>query len=158
MTSDAAVDVGSQAPEFTLPDQNKQPVSLSSFRGGKNALLVFYPFAFSPICTNELNDIRDELDRFQNGQVQVLAISTDPTFSLKAFADTSGYDFPLLSDFWPHGGLAKTYGVFNGSSGMANRGTFLVDSGGVIRFTEHNEPGQPRDQSRWLAALADVGV
>src|SRR5215813_4793782 len=96
-----AVQTGTQAPEFTLPDQNKQSVALSSFRGQKNVLLVFYPFAFSPVCTNELRQVRDELPRYQNENVQILAVSTDPTFSLKAFAVAEGYEFPLLSDFWP---------------------------------------------------------
>jgi mycoredoxin-dependent peroxiredoxin len=150
------VQPGAQAPDFTLKDQNKQDVSLSSFRGEKNVLLVFYPFAFSPICTNELRAVRDNLAQFQNEAVQILPISTDPTFSLKAFADAEGYEFPLLSDFWPHGGLAQTYGVFNEKSGMANRGTFLIDTSGVVQFSEMNEPGEPRDQGDWVRALAAV--
>lgn len=150
------VQPGAEAPDFTLPDQNKQDVSLSSFRGKKNVLLVFYPFAFSSICTNELRAVRANLAEFQNESVQILAISTDPTFSLKAFADAEGYEFPLLSDFWPHGALAQTYGVFNEKPGMANRGTFLVDTDGVVRFSEMNEPGVPRDQGDWVRALAAV--
>ena len=153
-----AVETGAQAPDFTLKDQNKQDVTLSSFRGAKNVLLVFYPFAFSSICTNELRDIRDNLTRYQNDAVQILAVSTDPTFSLKAFAAAEGYDFPLLSDFWPHGDLAKSYGVFNETPGMANRGTFLIDTGGVVRFSEVNEPGEPRDQDDWLRALEQVSA
>jgi peroxiredoxin (alkyl hydroperoxide reductase subunit C) len=150
------VQPGAEAPDFTLPDQNKQNVSLSSFRGDKNVLLVFYPFAFSSICTNELRAVRDNLARFQNDSVQILAVSTDPTFSLKAFADVEGYEFPLLSDFWPHGALAQTYGVFNEKPGMANRGTFLIDTDGVVQFSEMNEPGEPRDQGDWVRALAAV--
>jgi peroxiredoxin (alkyl hydroperoxide reductase subunit C) len=151
-----AVETGAQAPEFTLKDQNKQDVALSSFRGQKSVLLVFYPFAFSSICTNELRQVRDNLSQYQNDQVQILAVSTDPTFSLKAFADAEGYEFPLLSDFWPHGELATTYGVFNETPGMANRGTFLIDTEGVVRFSEVNAPGEPRDQADWQRALQQL--
>ncbi|HVX42515.1 MAG TPA: peroxiredoxin [Mycobacteriales bacterium] len=149
-----AVEVGAQAPDFTAKDQNKSDVALADFRGRKAVLLVFYPFAFSSICTNELRAVRDQLPRFQNDDVQILAVSTDPTFSLKAFATAEGYEFPLLSDFWPHGELARTYGVFNDASGMANRGTFLIDRDGAVRFSECNEPGVPRDQDDWLEAVA----
>lgn len=151
-----AAEVGTPAPDFTAKDQNKVDVALADFRDKKAVLLVFYPFAFSSICTNELRAVRDQLPKFQNDDVQILAVSTDPTFSLKAFATAEGYEFPLLSDFWPHGELARTYGVFNDGPGMANRGTFLIDRGGVVRFTELNEPGMPRDQGDWLDAVAKL--
>ena|SRR5882724_840344 len=150
------VEVGSQAPDFTLKNQNKEDVTLSSFRGERNVLLVFYPFAFSSICTSELCQVRDDLPHYQNDNVQILAVSTDPTFALKAFADAEKYEFPLLSDFWPHGEVAKTYGVFNEASGMANRGTFVIDKQGVVRFSELNEPGMPRDQEDWQRALEQL--
>jgi len=149
-----APEVGSKAPEFTLKDQDKQEVSLSSFRGEKAVLVVFYPFAFSGICTGELCTVRDDLSTFQNDDVQILAISTDPTFSLKAWATAENYTFPLLSDFWPHGEVAKAYGVFNEGAGMAVRGTFLVDKAGKIAFAQVNQPGEPRDQDAWKAAIA----
>jgi peroxiredoxin (alkyl hydroperoxide reductase subunit C) len=148
-----AVEVGAQAPDFTLKDQNNASIALSSFRGSKNVLLVFYPFAFSGICTSELTQIRDDLSRFQNDEVQVLAISTDPVFSLKAFDDAEKLGYPLLSDFWPHGGVAQAYGVFNQTTGFANRGTFLVDKSGIVRFAEMNQPGERRDQAVWSKAL-----
>ncbi len=150
------VDVGTKAPEFTLKDYNKQDVSLSSFIGKKPVLLVFYPFAFSGICTGELCQVRDDLSRYQNDTVQLLAISTDPVFTLKAWAEKEKYTFPLLSDFWPHGAVAQAYGVFNSVAGFANRGTFLIDAAGVIRFAEMVGPGEARDQARWRAALADL--
>lgn len=153
-----AVEVGSQAPDFTLKDQNGNEVSLSSFRGAKNVLVVFYPFAFSGICTGELCAVRDDLPRYQNDDVQVLGISVDSPFALKAYADKEGYDFPLLADFWPHGAVAQTYGVFNEQVGMAIRGTFLVDRTGVVRFAEQNPPGEARDQSRWQQALAGLSA
>lgn len=157
MSSDAP-QIGDKAPEFTLRDQNKQAVSLSSFRGEKRVLLVFYPFAFSGTCTGELCEVRDDLPTFQNDDVQLLAISTDPVYTLKAWADAENYGFPLLSDFWPHGEVATAYGVFNEKAGMAVRGTFLVERSGEVSFAEVNSPGQARDQAGWKAALERAGV
>jgi mycoredoxin-dependent peroxiredoxin len=147
------VEVGQQAPDFTLRDQNREEVTLSSFRGTKNVLLVFYPFAFSGICSTELCQVRDDLPRFQNDAVQILAISVDSSFALKSYAERDGYEFPLLADFWPHGEAAKAYGVFNDIAGMANRGTFLIDKDGVVRFAEMNAPGEARDQGGWQKAI-----
>ncbi|MGH3980994.1 MAG: peroxiredoxin [Pseudonocardiaceae bacterium] len=149
-----ALEIGSQAPDFTLRDQNNEEVTLSAFRGGKNVLVVFYPLAFSGICTGELCQLRDDLDQFQNADVQVLAISVDSTYTLKAWSEQQRYDFPLLADFWPHGRVAQDYGIFNDKAGIANRGTFLVDTEGAIRFAEMNQPGEPRDQDAWKQALA----
>lgn len=148
------VEVGARAPDFTLSDYDKQPVTLSSFRGTRNVLLVFYPFAFSGICTGELCQVRDELATYENENVQVIGVSVDTPFSLKAWADQQGYTFPLLSDFWPHGSVSRAYGVFDEKSGMANRGTFLVDLAGVVRYARVNEPGEPRDQEEWKRAVA----
>jgi peroxiredoxin len=153
-----AVEVGSQAPDFTLNDYNKQQVSLSSFRGEKPVLLVFYPFAFSGTCQGELCQLRDEFADYESEGVQVLGVSVDTPFSLKAWAEQQGYQFPLLSDFWPHGEVAKTYGVFNEGAGLANRGTFLIDKDGVVRFAEVNQPGEARDQSAWKKAVADLAA
>src|SRR5262245_52732933 len=104
-----AVEVRAPAPDFTLNDYNRQPVTLSSFQDKKNVLLVFYPFAFSGICTGELCQLRDELADYESANVQVLGISVDSTFTLKAWAAHEGYTFPLLSDFWPHGAVAQKY-------------------------------------------------
>ncbi|MGH3146742.1 MAG: peroxiredoxin [Rubrobacter sp.] len=149
-----SLEVGDQAPEWTLKDQNNQERTLAEFRGAKSVLLVFYPLAFSGICTGELDQLRDDLDAFQNADVQVMAISVDSVYTLKAWSERQGYEFPILSDFWPHGRVAQAYGVFNDKTGFANRGTFLVDAGGVIRFVELNGPGEPRDQTVWKQALA----
>src|SRR5512139_272986 len=151
-----AVEVGTKAPDFTLNDYNRQPVTLSSFRGDKSVLLVFYPFAFSGICTGELCQLRDELSEYTDSNVQVVGVSVDTPFSLKAWADQEGYKFPLLSDFWPHGAVATTYGVFNDKAGLANRGTFLIDTEGVVRFAEVNQPGEARDQTAWKRAVASL--
>jgi peroxiredoxin len=150
------VEVGSEAPDFTLNDYNKQPVQLSSFRGDKPVLVVFYPFAFSGICTGELRQLRDEFADYDNKGVQVLGVSVDTPFSLKAWAEKEGYQFPLLSDFWPHGEVAKAYGVFNEQAGLAVRGTFLIDKEGVVRFAEVNAPGEARDQQGWKKAVAEL--
>ncbi len=151
-----APEVGTEAPDFTLKDQNNQEVSLSSFRGARNVLVVFYPFAFSGICTGELCAVRDDLSSFQNADVQILALSVDHPFALKAWSDAQGYEFPLLADFWPHGDVAKSYGVFNDGAGFALRGTFLVDKTGTVKFAEVNGPGEARDQDAWKKALAAV--
>jgi mycoredoxin-dependent peroxiredoxin len=147
--------VGDRAPEFSLPDQDKQVVSLAELRG-KPVLLVFYPFAFSGICTGELCQLRDELTEYTDAGVQVLAISTDPVFSLKAFKAQENLEFPLLSDFWPHGSTAQAYGVFNEKAGMALRGTFLIDAEGVVTFAEVNSPGDARQQQGWKDAVAKL--
>ncbi|GAB3350811.1 peroxiredoxin [Modestobacter lapidis] len=152
-----SLSVGDTAPEFSLPDQDKQVVSLEGLRGAP-VLVVFYPFAFSGICTGELCQLRDELATYTEAGVQVVAISTDPVFSLKAFRAQEGFDFPLLSDFWPHGATAQTYGVFNDKAGMALRGTFLVDAGGTIVFTEVNQPGDARAQAGWKDAVGRLAA
>ncbi|MBV9162554.1 MAG: peroxiredoxin [Pseudonocardiales bacterium] len=148
--------IGDQAPDFTLMDQNNQEWTLSEFRGDRNVLVVFYPVAFSPICTGELCQLRDDLAEFQNSDVQVLAVSVDSGYALKAWSEQEGYDFPLLSDFWPHGKVAQDYGVFHDAEGIANRGTFLVDTDGMIRFAEINQPDEARDQTAWKQALATL--
>ena len=152
-----SISVGDAAPEFSLPDQDKQVVSLSDLRGTP-VLLVFYPFAFSGICTGELCQLRDELATYTDAGVRVLAISTDPVFSLKAWKAQEGFDFPLLSDFWPHGAVAQAYDVFNEKAGMAVRGTFLVDAEGRIAFAEVNGPGDVRAQSGWKDAVAALAA
>ena len=148
------VDVGSKAPEFTLKDYNNEKVSLSSLFAEKPVLLVFYPFAFSGICTGELCQLRDDLSSFEG--VQVVGVSVDTPYSLKVWAEREGYQFPLLSDFWPHGAVAQQYGVFNEKAGMANRGTFLIDQEGVVRFAELNQPGEARNQETWKKAITSL--
>jgi peroxiredoxin len=146
--------VGEVAPDFTLRDQNNEEVTLSSFRGRRAVLLVFYPLAFTGICTGELCAVRDELAAYQNDDVQVLTISVDSPYVHKVWAEREGFDFPLLADFWPHGGIAQQFGVFNEQTGFANRGTFLVDVDGVVRFAECNSPGDGRNPQDWRDAIA----
>jgi peroxiredoxin (alkyl hydroperoxide reductase subunit C) len=152
----APLPVGVEAPDFTLRDQNNEVVTLSSFRGSKAVLLVFYPWAFTSICTGELGQIRDRIDEFANDAVQVLTISIDSSFAHKIFAQRDELNYPLLADFWPHGAVAQAYGVFNSDAGVSNRGTFLIDRDGIIRFSEANEIGVGRDPQAWLDAIASV--
>jgi len=150
------VDVGDPAPAFLLRNQNNQEVTLESFRGRKAVLLVFYPLAFTGTCQGELTTLQRDLPDFENDRVQVLTVSVDSPYAHKIWADREGYTFPLLSDFWPHGEVARAYGVLNESKGYANRGTFLIDAGGVVRFTELSPASQPRDQSAWREAIATL--
>ena len=150
------IEVGQEAPDFTLHDQNNEEVTLSSFRGDQAVLLIFYPLAFTGICTGELCAVRDDLSTFQNSEVQVMTISVDSVFSHKVFSEKEGYEFPLLSDFWPHGAVAQLYGVFNETTGFANRGTFLVDREGIVRFAELNGPGEGRNPDDWRAAIKSL--
>jgi len=149
-----AIQVGQQAPDFALKDQDGQMRRLSDFRGKKHVLLVFYPLAFSGICTAELCQLRDDLPSFENEDTITLAVSVDSPYVLKAFAEREGYRFGLLSDFWPHGEVARAYGVFNEERGFATRGTFIVDKGGIVRHLTVNQPSEPRDPDEYRRALA----
>ncbi|MBK8866709.1 MAG: peroxiredoxin [Dermatophilaceae bacterium] len=155
MTS--ALRVGDRAPDFTLRDQHGVDISLAATQEhAELVVVVFFPFAFSGICTGELREIRDSLEDFQHDGIQVLAISCDPMYALRAWADADGYFFPLLSDFWPHGAVSKDYGVFIDEGGFAGRATFLIDGEGIIRWTEVNPPGLGRDFTTYRAALAEL--
>jgi len=148
--------VGQVAPGFTLKDQHGKDVRLSTYRDVKNVVVVFYPFAFSGICTSELCEIRDNLGAFESDDVQVLAVSCDHMFTQRAWSDAQGYFFPVLSDFWPHGATAQAYGVFQQRSGAALRGTFLIDRAGVVRWTLVNGRSQKRDFGGYHDALKEL--
>jgi peroxiredoxin len=147
--------VGEPAPDFELANQFGEPVRLSSFRG-QNVVLVFYPFAFSGICTGELCEIRDNLAVFEDARATVLAVSVDSKFSLRAYAEKEAYGFDLLADFWPHGAVARTFGVFDEETGMAGRGTFIIDAAGIIRYVVVNPRGQAREFSGYRDVLAGL--
>lgn len=150
--------VGSTAPDFSLTDQLGTRRTLSELVADRPALLVFYPFAFSGICTGELRELRDERERFDNPGVQCVAISCDPMFALRAWDDAEAFFFPLLSDFWPHGQVAQEYGVLEPSGGFARRGTFLVDRDRRVAWTLVNGPGERRDFSGVDAAVAALAA
>ncbi|MBW6436688.1 peroxiredoxin [Actinoplanes hulinensis] len=150
------IELGVPAPDFVLKDQNNQEVRLSDFHGRKAVLLVFYPLAFSRRCHGELTEIQENLPAYVNDHVQVLTVSVDSVYGHKVWAEQERFDFPLLADFWPHGEVARAYGVFDDERGFANRGTFLVDPAGRIAFAEMNGPGEARDQAPWRAALATL--
>ena len=150
------ISVGAEAPDFELRDQHAQSHRLSSYRGQKNVVLVFYPFAFTGVCTGEMDAIRDDVGSLQNDDTQVFAISCDTVASLRVFAEREGLDYPLLSDFWPHGAVASAYGVFNETLGAAERGTFIVDRDGLLRWTVRTALGEARDLGAYQKALAEL--
>jgi len=149
------VAVGDTAPDFELKDQHGQTVRLSDYRG-RAVLVMFVPFAFTGICTGELCEMRDAGADFVNDSVQTLAVTCDSMFSLKEWAAREGVEYPVLSDFWPHGATAQAYGVFNAERGCALRGTFLVDADGVLRWSVVNQLGDARSVGDYRAALASL--
>ncbi len=152
-----SIEIGQEAPDFELKDQDGNAVSLAGLRGDKAVALVFYPFTFTGVCEGELCQLRDDISDFEAAGVQVLAVSCDSPFAQKQWAEQKGYTFPVLSDFWPHGAVAKAYGVFNETLGCANRGTFLIDKRGVIvdSFATDNL-GTPREKIRYEQAIAKL--
>ena len=150
----AGISVGEVAPDFELKDQHGAKVKLSSFKGEKSVVVLFIPFSFTGTCTGELCAIRDDLAAFQNDDVQVIAISCDSPFTQKIFAEQEGYKFPVLSDFWPHGAVAQSYGIFNADLGCALRGTFIIDKQGVIRWSVVNGLGDARNNGDYKSAIA----
>ena len=149
-----SVEVGQAAPEFTLSTQFGEEVSLADFRGEKNVVLMFYPFAFTGTCTGELCAIRDQYVDFVNDDTVVLSVSCDSPYTLKVFAEQESLTHALLSDFWPHGEASKAYGVFLDDKGFSTRGTFIIDKEGVIRWSVVNGPGEARESADYKAALA----
>jgi mycoredoxin-dependent peroxiredoxin len=144
------------APDFDLANQFGERVRLSSFRGLRPVVLVFYPLAFSGTCTTELCELRDNLSLFKDAGVELLGISVDSKATLRAWAEHEGYDFSLLADFWPHGGIATQYGVFNADKGIANRGTFVIGVDGVIHSRFETGPSEARSLDDYRAAIAEV--
>ena len=125
-------DIGATAPDFTLTDQNRNQVSLGDFAGHKT-LVVFIPFPFTGVCTGELCEIRDHFSDIEGFDGKVVAITCDTPFANKAWADQEGFDFPILSDFWPHGAVTQAYGCFDEQLGCATRTTYVLDGDGVVR-------------------------
>jgi mycoredoxin-dependent peroxiredoxin len=149
-----AIEVGQEAPDFELRNQHGEPVRLSSFRGAKNVVLVFYPLAFSGVCSSELSGLRDNFPEVTRDDTELLTVSVDSVYVLRKWSDTEGFQFGLLSDFWPHGGVASLYGVFNADLGIALRGTFIIDKAGVVRWKVVNPIPEARDIAEYQKALA----
>ncbi len=150
-----SVTIGQSAPEFSLVNQRGEAVSLADLRGRK-VVLVFYPFAFSSLCTGELCSLRDRRGEFDDDTV-LLGISVDTKHALRVFAEQEGLGFDLLSDFWPHGEVARAYGVFLEERGMATRATFVIDREGVVRWAVINGPGEVRDPDDYRVAVEALG-
>jgi len=151
------LEAGAEAPDFTLKDQDGNDVTLSAFRGHDNVVIVFYPFTFTGVCQGELCSLRDDLADFKSAEAQLLAISCDSRFAQQQWAQAQGFDFPVLSDFWPHGEVSRAYGVFNEQLGAANRATFVIDKQGkIIDVFESPNLATPRDKASYEAALAKL--
>ncbi|HEU4911536.1 MAG TPA: peroxiredoxin [Actinomycetes bacterium] len=148
--------VGDPAPDFALRNQHGQTVRLSDLRGRKAVLVVFYPWAFSGVCGGELTALQAALDDLVADDLEVLTVSTDSMYALRAFADQQGLTFPMLSDFWPHGEVAEAYGVLHPEIGIALRGSFLVDRDGVVRWTVVKGIPDARDVDDYRKAIADL--
>ena len=151
-----AVEVGDEAPDFELEDQDRNRVRLSSYRGQKNVVLVFYPLSFTGVCTGELCEIRDSIADFSGDDVQTLAVSVDSGPTHKKWAEEQGFTFPLLADFWPHGAVAKAYGVFEERAGLALRGTFIIDKSGKVAYKVVNAIPDARDADEYRKVLAGL--
>lgn len=148
------MEVGQSAPEFTLTNQYGESISLADFRGRKNVVLMFYPFAFTGICTGELCELRDSKADFDADDAEILSVSCDTPHTLKVYATQENLSHSLLSDFWPHGEVAQAYGVFLPDKGFATRGTFVIDKAGIVRWSVVNAPGQARSADEYKEALA----
>lgn len=147
--------LGQPAPSFSLKDQHGQTVTLEQYIG-KNLVVVFYPFAFSGVCTGELEEIRDNLDDLETDSSGLVAVSCDSMYSLRIFAERDRLSFPLLSDFWPHGAVSLAYEVFNERIGCPTRSTVVVDREGLVRWQVTTEMSQSRDMSAYRKVLAEL--
>jgi peroxiredoxin len=151
-----ALENDTKAPDFDLANQYGEHIRLSDFRGVRPVALVFFPLAFSSTCTGELCALRDNLGLFRDKGAELIGISVDSKATLRAWAEQEGYDFNLLADFWPHGAVAKEYGVFLEEKGFANRATFLIDANGIIRASFITAPGEARSIEAYREALDEV--
>jgi peroxiredoxin (alkyl hydroperoxide reductase subunit C) len=152
-TQHSAIPVGGKAPDFTLKDQSGADVSLADFRGKKHVVLVFYPASFTSICAVQMPGYNQTEQRWEDQAAQVLGISVDSVAVHKAFAEyIGGVDFPLLADFFPHGAVAKAYGVLR-PNGTAERSTFVVDKTGIVRYAEVHPMGSVPDRAPAIEVL-----
>ena len=149
--------VGDTAPDFTLKDQDGNEHTLSSHRGEKPVVLVFVPFAFTGVCEGEFCQLSENLNQFETAGAQLYGISCDRQFSLKAWSEKAGINFPLLSDGWPHGATAQAYDCFNEELGCAWRRTIVIDKdGNVAKIFQSGGLGEPREKAAYDEALAEL--
>ena len=137
---------GDKAPDFDLEGAHGERVRLADFRGEKNVLLVFHPFAWTPICTEEALDLQTNLATFRDADTEVVLVSCDPAPARQAWKEDIGAEYAFPSDFWSHGAAAKAYGVFNEKTGAPVRGTFLIDKKGTVIWSLVNDPGTRREE------------
>ncbi len=148
-----ALAAGTPAPEFTLLDQERAPVSSDDLKGRKS-LIVFIPFPFTGTCEGELCLLRDRLAELNDLDANVVAITCDTVPSNKQWSDQNGFGFRVLSDYWPHGDVSRAFDTFNDKLGVANRTTYVLDAGGVIRAVVASDAmGTPREYDAYVAAL-----
>ena len=128
-----AIQTGDRAPEFDLEEEPGHPrIRLSDYLGRSNVLLVFHPFAFTAVCTEEALDLQENLGSFRNANTEIVFVSCDTSAARQAWKRELGAEYTFASDFWSHGETAKRYGVFNEENGAPIRGTFLIDRDGVV--------------------------
>lgn len=136
---------GDRAPDFDLAETGERRVRLSDFVGKANVLLVFHPFAYTPVCAEEALDLQENLDEFRRSNTEVVLVACEPTATRQAWKAALGLEFRVASDFWPHGAAAKTYGVFDEETGAPLRGTFLIDREGTVIWSLVNDPETRRE-------------
>ncbi|GAA2022982.1 peroxiredoxin [Agromyces tropicus] len=144
---------GARAPEFVLPDQFGAPQRLVDRLGVAPTVLAFVPFAFSRVCTGELRELDAARPMFDEAGARLFVVSVDAKYALRAWAEAEGVGVALLSDFWPHGAVARAYGAFEEDAGFARRASFAIGADGVIRSSFASEPGEPRPMSAYREAL-----
>jgi peroxiredoxin len=146
--------VGTAAPDFTLYDQSREQISLEDLRGS-NALVVFIPFPFTGHCDNEGCQLRDGLAALTDLDAKVVVITTHAVPTNAKWAQENSFEFPVLSNFWPHGDVVQAYEAFNEIVGSANRVTYVLDKEGIIRDVIATESlGTPREYELYGEALA----
>jgi peroxiredoxin (alkyl hydroperoxide reductase subunit C) len=147
------LEIGTPAPDFTLLNQNREPVSLDDLKGSRS-VIVFIPFAFTRTCQGELCQIRDEYSLFNDSDTRVVAITCNTLHANRVWSEQQGFHFDILSDFWPHGLVARKYDSFNEGYGYAERTTYFLDEGGTITaVTRSDQLGEARDFEYYRAAL-----
>lgn len=149
------IQIGDQAPNFSLPNQRGEQIELETLRG-KPVVLAFYPLSFSPTCTDELCQLRDEFQIFEDSNATLLGVSVDSKFTQAAFSEAKGYQFDLLADFKPHGEVTKLYDAWLDEKGHGTRATYVIDANGVVIAKFMTSPGEMRPLADYTNALALV--